>query len=70
MNSEIENKLKELQEFATNSHYYCEDSWYSCPLAEDGCGNDALDKNTCYCGADEKNKEVRKIINELRELLK
>src|SRR3990167_7975987 len=26
-----------LKKLGRRSHYYCEDSWYSCPKAEDGC---------------------------------
>lgn len=31
------------------THHTCEDSWYSCPLSEDGCAND--DREGCTCGA-------------------
>lgn len=33
---------------ALTSHYYCEDTWYSCPLAEDGCADDS--QKGCNCG--------------------
>jgi hypothetical protein len=33
-------------------HYYCEDSWYSCPLAEGGCANEHL--RVCNCGLRQK----------------
>lgn len=43
-------------------HDYCEDSWYSCPKATDGCANDdAGDK--CNCGADDFNAELTRILN-------
>jgi hypothetical protein len=38
-------------------HHYCEDCWYSCPKAEDGCCNP--DKGTeCTCGADKTNAVI------------
>jgi len=49
-------------------HYYCEDSWYSCPLAEDGCCDDSVDKSKCRCGADSQHKQVDAIIEELHRL--
>ena len=49
-------------------HYYCEDSWYSCPLAEDGCCDDSVDKNKCRCGADIQHEKVDAIIEELHRL--
>ncbi len=42
------------------SHTYCEDGWYSCPLAPDGCLNDSIPKGICTCGADKTNAEIRK----------
>lgn len=48
-------------------HYYCEDSWYSCPLAEDGCADDrAGDK--CRCGlADDIDKIAAALDDARRE---
>ena len=37
-------------------HDYCEDSWYSCPMAEEGCADDS--KHGCTCGADKFNAEL------------
>lgn len=46
-------------------HYECEDSWYSCPLSEDGCANDA--NTECNCDAmDVANLKAAYL--ELREL--
>ena len=46
-------------------HSYCEDAWYSCPLAPEGCCDSSKDKNKCYCGAEDcRNKletEIKKI---------
>ena len=43
-------------------HYYCDDCWYSCPLAEDGCCDDNAGTD-CNCGRDEKVNEVLKIVS-------
>ena len=43
-------------------HYYCEDCWYSCPKAEDGCCNEDFSDNKCNCGADEHNAILDEII--------
>lgn len=51
-------------------HYYCEDPWYSCPLAEDGCINEAYEDNECNCNAEGHNKKIDEIIAELRECQK
>lgn len=49
--------LERLAALAKRSHYYCEDGWYSCPKAEDGCANESRGPE-CDCGADEHNAEV------------
>ena len=43
------------------NHYSCEDSWYSCPKAEDGCSNEATGTD-CDCGADKFNSEIDSVI--------
>ena len=49
-------------------HYYCEDSWYSCPKATDGCSQD--NDGECTCGADDHNAEVLKVFaNGMMELI-
>jgi hypothetical protein len=47
------------------SHYYCEDTWYSCPKHEEGCANEA-EGDECNCGADEANKTINAAITALR----
>jgi len=45
-------------------HNYCEDSWYSCPKAEEGCSDKTQGKE-CNCGADRQNAilaEITKIL--------
>jgi hypothetical protein len=52
--------LAELEKLRMN-HNYCEDCWYSCPKAEDGCCDDTQGDN-CNCGADEHNAILDSII--------
>ena len=42
-------------------HYYCDDCWYSCPKAVDGCC-DERQGDECNCGADNYNALLAKII--------
>jgi hypothetical protein len=51
------------------AHYYCEDTWYSCPKHEDGCAND-FEGSDCNCGADKANIEIDAAIKALEEALK
>ena len=48
------------------NHYYSEDSWYSCPKAEDGCA-DASQGDECNCGADTVKAGITKILAEIQE---
>ena len=50
------------------THYYCEDTWYSCPKHEDGCANDYAGED-CDCGADETNQEFDIVIQACKEAL-
>ena len=63
--SELSAGLERLAALAKWSHYYCEDSWYSCPKAADGCANDSRGPE-CDCGADEHNAEVDALVALLR----
>ena len=45
------------------THRYCEESWYSCPKAEDGCANKS-EGDDCNCGADEHNYRIDKYFEE------
>jgi len=51
------------------AHYYCEDSWYSCPRAEEGCA-DSSQGDECNCGADDYNKEIEEVLQQHEELRK
>ena len=43
-------------------HHYCDDCWYSCPLAEEGCCNGKVPKNKCNCGAEEEHEKLKQFI--------
>ena len=53
--------ISTLQE-ARRRHFYCEDTYYSCPKHEDGCADDRQ-PYICNCGADELNAEIGIAIN-------
>jgi hypothetical protein len=43
-------------------HYYCEDSWYSCPKADGGCANESEGED-CNCGADKINAIIDSLLS-------
>lgn len=47
-------------------HYECEDGWYSCPLSEQGCFNEAQGEE-CTCGASKRNEVIDKAIAALKK---
>ena len=61
----MKNIIEKLKKLAYRPHYNCEDSWYSCPLSEDGCYNDAAG-NECNCWA-RYNKEMEDLFNQLEQ---
>jgi hypothetical protein len=65
MSRAILTQALEALEKSKRSHTYCEDSWYSCPKAEDGCADDSRGPE-CDCGADEFNAELDKTITAIR----
>jgi len=63
--------LKQALEALDNNrqtHYYCEDTWYSCPKHEQGCANDS-ERDECNCGADEANIEIDAATTALRQAI-
>jgi hypothetical protein len=55
-------ELEKIREsLVIRKHTYCEDPWYSCPKAENGCSN-PNSGDQCNCGADEHNASVGQII--------
>jgi len=65
--------MKTIEELITflnecrSGHYYCEDNWYSCPKAEDGCA-DTTKGTKCNCGADSLNKDLDEAIDFIKTL--
>lgn len=55
--------IEAIKKLAYRGHYTCEDSWYSCPLSEDGCAND-LAGDECNCWA-MYNEEMGVLFNQL-----
>ena len=54
------------------SHYICEDCWYSCPKAKDKYGDGYCgpeDVTMCTCGADQHNAILDGIIDEVEKLM-
>jgi len=42
-------------------HHECDDCWYSCPKASDGCCDESV-SDECNCGAERKHEELRDFI--------
>jgi len=53
---------------ARRKHFYCEDTYYSCPKHEDGCADDRQ-PDECNCGADKLNSKIDIAINACKEAL-
>ena len=62
--NEIIARLKEALPTFKRGHYYCDDCWYSCPKAEDGCCDERAGED-CNCGADEWNARIDLLMKEL-----
>ena len=54
---EVLSLLPELE----RGHYYCDDCWYSCPKAVDGCCDESQG-DECNCGAGDYNALLANII--------
>lgn len=55
-------QIAEIRTFADQlwlGHSYCEDSWYSCPLSEEGCAN--VYETECNCNQAEREAAKRNI---------
>jgi hemerythrin-like domain-containing protein len=46
-------------------HHHCEDSWYSCPLSQEGCSDDRQPSATCNCGHDDRASEIAKALEDV-----
>jgi hypothetical protein len=63
----VKKSLQEVTDFLESlkrNHYYCEDSWYSCPLAPEGCADKDWPE-ACNCGANIHNERIDEFIKEL-----
>lgn len=69
INETVTTLIEQLTDLARRDHYYCDDSWYSCPKALGGCWNDAYG-DECNCGADKHNVEVDTVSEKLIESLR
>ena len=65
MASEITQRQR--AEAVIGKHYECEDSWYSCPLSEEGCANDGEDKTRCNCGRDDRKVQLKLLLTTARQ---
>ena len=70
MRPELEKLVLELADKTRPGHYYCEDTWYSCPNAPEGCCNDEYKDKGCNCGADVFNQQITELVNNLLQALK
>ena len=61
-------KLLEELEKLRRQHYYCEDCWFSCPKAEDGCCDESVGEE-CNCDAERKNAILDGIIEHLKKVV-
>jgi hypothetical protein len=52
---------------AKREHYYCDDSWYTCPMHPEGTANDEKPKE-CDCGADKFNAEIDRLLLETSQV--
>ena len=57
---------RDFLERCKHSHYSCEDNWYSCPQAEDGCLDERRGPE-CDCGAKEWNAEIDAMLAAAKE---
>lgn len=67
---EVEARLiKELYEVGIRNHVYLEDSWYSCPKADNEPCSNPDEGSDCNCGADSNNEKLKAIYEELQGLI-
>jgi len=57
-------RIKELGELAKKGHYYCEDSYYSCPLSTVD-DNEIEPDAVCDCGMEQHNKKVSELMSKI-----
>lgn len=52
-------------ESLAGDHYYCEDTWYSCPQHAEGCADYSAGKE-CRCGQAERVRRIATALDEAR----
>ena len=60
----LQARIRELREALAKqkqSHYSCEDCWYSCPMSEEGCCDDR--QSGCTCGAEAANTKIDALLS-------
>ena len=58
-------QLRDLARSLAGPHYDCEDSWYSCPLSEDGCSNE-FQGTECTCGVESGCEKIFQALTSLK----
>ena len=61
----LKDLITKLRDKAIRPHYYCEDPWYSCPLAPEGCADDSYAADECSCGASKRNQVVEELYQQI-----
>jgi len=50
------------RKYGRTKHRECEDSWYSCPLSDEGCANP--NEKECTCGLEAEKEDMQSAIDE------
>lgn len=58
--------LEKAREISGGHFYDDNDCWYSCPLCEEGCCNDAIPKNECTCDYTRRVERIATALDEAR----
>ena len=64
---DVAQEMLEVLEKSKREHYYCDDSWYSCPEHPEGCTDES--QRRCNCGANDWNKYIDRSIQKIKNLL-
>lgn len=61
----LKDNILRLKELALQSHYSCEDTYYQCPHYDGDDWHPADYSQECNCGANEHNKKVEELWQEI-----
>ena len=67
MTTPSEQSVNIARELGVIGHYHCEDSWYSCPLAPDGCADDGQPADKCTCDYEGRINKIATALDAQRE---